>query len=108
MTSTESILKRLAEVEAEKELLRARLLSACKEKDHGDLRRQTVFARTSPNVELPIASLEKVTKWLNRPTKSTSHSSLLDFFTQYERYNLIFDNIYKRLGIKDIVAISRT
>ena len=108
MTSTESIMKRLAEMEAEKELLRARLLSAHTDKDQGRLRRQTVFAQDSSDDKTPMAALEKVTGWLNKPTKQASRSSLLNFFTQYDRYNLIFNNIYQRLDIRDIIAISQT
>ncbi|KAI4736606.1 hypothetical protein E4T50_12913 [Aureobasidium sp. EXF-12298] len=107
MTSTESILKRLAEVEAEKELLRARLVSARRDKGQRELRRQIVVVPNSDD-KSPIAALEKVTGWLNRPAKQASQSPLLDIFIQHERYSLVFDNIYQRLGIRDIIAISRT
>jgi hypothetical protein len=107
MTPTESILKRLAEVEVEKELLRARLVSARKDKDQREFRRQIVVVQNSDD-KSPIAALEKVTGWLNRPTKQAPQSPLLDIFTQHERYSLVFDNIYQRLGIRDIIAISRT
>lgn len=108
MTSTESILKRLREVEAEKEWLRVQLLSDRKDKGQEKPRRQTIFTRNSSNIGSPTVTRDKVVGWLNTPTKQSSNSPLLDIFTQYERYNLIFDNIYQRLDIKDIIAVSRT
>jgi hypothetical protein len=108
MTSTESILKRLAEVEAEKKRLQVQLLSARKTEGQGESRRHTASTLDSSDVESPIAVHDKVTEWLNEPTKQASSSPLLDIFTQHERYHLIFDNVYQRLDIKDIIAISRT
>jgi hypothetical protein len=108
MTSTESILKRLAEVEAERELLQVQLFSARKIEGQGECRRRTGFTQDSADGESPIAVHDKVTGWLMGPTKRASSSPLLDIFTQHEHYHLIFDNVYQRLDIKDIIAISRT
>lgn len=108
MTSTESILKRLAQVEAEKESLRVRLLSNHMDSSQGGSRRKTISMHKSSEIETPTAIRDKVAGWLNNPKKQSSHSPLLEFFTQYERYNLVFDNIYQRLEIRDVIAISRT
>jgi hypothetical protein len=108
MTSTESILKRLAEVEAEKKLLQVQLMSVRKIEGQGESRRQKASTLDSSDVESPVAVHDKVTEWLNGPTKQASSSSLLYIFTQHERHHLIFDNVYQRLDIKDIIAISRT
>jgi hypothetical protein len=104
MNSTEYILKRLAEVEAENALLRARLDRGCQKEP----RRQNISTLDSSDNKPPIARLHKEAGCLNKPTKKVSHSPLLDFFEQHEKYHLIFDRIYQRLGIREIVAISRT
>lgn len=105
MDSTESILKRLREAEIERELLQAQLSSVRRDQGQEEPRRQTVSFRNSSNVR---PSIERVTGWLTKSTKQASHSPLLDLFTQYDRYTLVFDNIYQRLDIKDVIAISRT
>lgn len=108
MTSTESVLKHPAEVEAKKELLRVQLLSDRKEISQGYPRRRTICTQSSSDNQSPTTTRDKVAGWLSKATEQSSHSPLLDIFTQYERYNLVFDNIYQRLDIKDIIAISRT
>lgn len=111
MSSADSILTRLAEVEAEKRLLQSQL-SSVRNKNRSPERpkRQTVFLQSSKDVNAPTSTLDKVTGWLNndKPAQRSSHSPLLDIFTQHERYHVVFDNIYQRLEIKDIVAVSRT
>ncbi|CAD0114650.1 unnamed protein product [Aureobasidium uvarum] len=108
MTSTETLLKRLAEVEAEKEVLQSQLSSARKPSDQGELHRQVPDIHDSSKASSTSTTLNKVTGWLDRSTKQSSHSPLLDIFTQYDRHHLVFDNIYQRLDIEDVVAISRT
>ncbi|THV78962.1 hypothetical protein D6D29_07260 [Aureobasidium pullulans] len=107
MSSANSILTRLAEVEAEKHLLQSQLSSVRKNRSPERPKRQTVFLQSSNNVKSPASTLDKVTGWLNndKPAQRSSHSPLLDFFTQHERYHVVFDNIYQRLEIKDIVAL---
>lgn len=110
MSSANSILTRLAEVEAEKHLLQSQLSSVRKNRSPERPKRQTAFLQSSNNVKSPASTLDKVTGWLNndKPAQRSLHSPLLDFFTQHERYHVVFDNIYQRLEIKDIVAVSRT
>ncbi|CAD0089984.1 unnamed protein product, partial [Aureobasidium vineae] len=96
---------RLAEVEAEKELLRSQLSSARKRSNQGDLQRQKPDIHNSSKAGSPSATLSKVTGWLDSSTRQSSHSPLLDIFTQYDRHHLVFDNIYQRLDIEDVVAI---
>ncbi|TIA83411.1 hypothetical protein D6C76_02075 [Aureobasidium pullulans] len=107
MSSANSILTRLAEVEAEKHLLQSQLSSVRKNRSPERPKRQTAFLQSSNNVKSPASTLDKVTGWLNndKPAQRSSHSPLLDFFTQHERYHVVFDNIYQRLEIKDIVAL---
>ncbi|KAG9640619.1 hypothetical protein KCU95_g6726, partial [Aureobasidium melanogenum] len=105
MTSTESILKRLKEAEAYGELLRAQLSSLREDRGQEAPRRQTVFLRKPSDVGLPI---DRVTGCLTKSAEKTSHAPLLDLFTQYDRYNIVFNNIYQRLDIKDVISISRT
>ncbi|KAG9519766.1 hypothetical protein KCV07_g4760, partial [Aureobasidium melanogenum] len=105
MTSTESTLKRLKAPEADKGLLRAQLSSLREDRGQEAPRRQTVFLRKSSDIEEPI---DRVTGCLTKSAEKTSHSPLLNIFTQYDRYNHVFDNIYQRLGIKDVIAVSRT
>ncbi|TIA40165.1 hypothetical protein D6C78_02713 [Aureobasidium pullulans] len=107
MSSANSILTRLAEVEAEKHLFQSQLSSVRKNRSPERPKRQTVFLQSSNNVKSPASTLDKVTGWLNndKPAQRSLHSPLLDFFTQHERYHVVFDNIYQRLEIKDIVAL---
>ncbi|THW41240.1 hypothetical protein D6D22_05490 [Aureobasidium pullulans] len=107
MSSANSILTRLAEVEAEKHLLQSQLSSVRKNRSPERPKRQTAFLQSSNNVKSPAFTLDKVTGWLNndKPAQRSSHSPLLEFFTQHERYHVVFDNIYQRLEIKDIVAL---
>ncbi|THZ12584.1 hypothetical protein D6C91_08397 [Aureobasidium pullulans] len=107
MSSANSILTRLAEVEAEKHLLQSQLSSVRKNRSPERPKRQKAFLQSSNNVKSPAFTLDKVTGWLNndKPAQRSSHSPLLDFFTQHERYHVVFDNIYQRLEIKDIVAL---
>ncbi|THZ17130.1 hypothetical protein D6C89_08938 [Aureobasidium pullulans] len=107
MSSANSILTRLAEVEAEKHLLQSQLSSVRKNRSPERPKRQTAFLQSSNNVKSPASTLDKVTGWLNndKPAQRSLHSPLLDFFTQHERYHVVFDNIYQRLEIKDIVAL---
>ncbi|KAG2163513.1 hypothetical protein JADG_003252 [Aureobasidium aubasidani] len=107
MSSANSILTRLAEVEAEKHLLQSQLSSVRKNRSPERPKRQTAFLQSSNNVKSPASTLDKVTGWLNndKPAQRSLHSPLLDFFTQHERYHAVFDNIYQRLEIKDIVAL---
>ncbi|THV72800.1 hypothetical protein D6D28_03706 [Aureobasidium pullulans] len=107
MSSANSILTRLAEVEAEKHLFQSQLSSVRKNRSPERPKRQTVFLQSSNNVKSPASTLDKVTGWLNndKPAQRSLHSPPLDFFTQHERYHVVFDNIYQRLEIKDIVAL---
>ncbi|TIA00614.1 hypothetical protein D6C82_04432 [Aureobasidium pullulans] len=107
MSSANSILTRLAEVEAEKHLFQSQLSSVRKNRSPERPKRQTVFLQSSNNVKSPASTLDKVTGSLNndKPAQRSLHSPLLDFFTQHERYHVVFDNIYQRLEIKDIVAL---
>ncbi|KAI4717418.1 hypothetical protein E4T48_06411 [Aureobasidium sp. EXF-10727] len=107
MSSTETLLQHLAEVEAEKELLRSQL-SARKRSSQGGLQRQKTDIHISSEAGSSSATLNKVTGWLDRSTKQSSHSPLLDIFTQYDQHRIVFDNIYQRLDIKAVIAISRT
>lgn len=104
MTSTESIAQRLVEVEAEKELLRAQLFPSRRPRGQEEPRRQTVLIRNSSTIK----TLNNITERHTASTQHSSHSPLLELFTHYERYNLVFNNIYQRLDIKDVISISRT
>lgn len=100
MPTVESILTRMAEVEAEKQLLRSQLSAVRRKQSPERLRKQSVN-NSNPAVE-------KVTGWINKPAQKSRHSPLLDFFTQYERHLVVFDNVYRYLEIKDILSITRT
>lgn len=105
MISTEFGLKRLTKEEIEKEFLRTQLPSVREIRCEKESQRQIAFLRDSADIN---SSIVVVTGWLTKTTKQASHSPLLNLLTQYERYNLVFNNIYQRLDIKDVIAISRT
>ncbi|KAI5240120.1 hypothetical protein E4T43_06247 [Aureobasidium subglaciale] len=107
MTTT-SILTRLGEVEAEEQYAQTALSSARKDRISGQPRRQTVFIHNPPDVSRPKTVYDKVNKWLDRPAQTAPGSPLLDFFLKHERHHVILDNIYQRLNIKDVLAVSRT
>lgn len=105
MNPTDSIFERLREAETERELLQAQLSSVRGHPGQEEPRRQTVLLRNSSKVR---PSIDRVTGWLTKSSKQASHSPLLELFTQYDRYTLVFDNIYQRLDIMDVIAFSRT
>lgn len=104
MTSAESIVQLLMEVEDEKGLLRSQRLPSNKPRGQEEPRRQTILIRDSST----ITTLSNSTERHTRSSQQASHSPLLNLFTHYERYNLVFDNIYQRLDIEDVISISRT
>ncbi|KAI5203326.1 hypothetical protein E4T39_04217 [Aureobasidium subglaciale] len=107
MTTT-SILTRLEEVEAEEQYSPPLFSSARKDRISGQPRRQTVFIHNPPDISRPITVYDKVNKWLDRPAQIAPGSPLLDFFLKHDRHHVILDNIYQRLNIEDVLAVSRT
>lgn len=106
MPSVESVLTRIAEVEAEKQLLRSQLSSLRRKRCLGQSGKLAPSSQIS--TAQPADTVDKVTGWLNTPTQKPVQSPLLTFLTDHERHVVVFDNIYRLLEIKDIITISRT